>query len=69
MEIHVVSKDDYSKQAVIPISAAALNQLTDPESVRVRPILISLSSNNLSYAKGGTALHWLVCYTLARTSG
>jgi hypothetical protein len=63
MEVHVVSKQDNSQHRVIPFSSlgvSALNQITNPASrVRVRPIVISLSSNNLSYARGGVVLR---CY-------
>lgn len=61
MEVHVVSKADNQKHAV-----AALDTLHDeshslaPSSVRVWPLLIALTSNNLSYARGGDLLHWCV---------
>lgn len=61
MEVHVVSKADNQKHAV-----AALDTFHDeghslaPSSVRVWPLLIALTSNNLSYARGGDFLHWCV---------
>ncbi|KAH8703141.1 hypothetical protein BGW36DRAFT_368879 [Talaromyces proteolyticus] len=71
MEIHVVSKQDNSQHRVIPFSSlgvSALNQLTNsPTHVRVRPAVISLSSNNLSYARGGTLLHWWDAYPVPNT--
>ncbi|BCS18072.1 DUF2855 family protein [Aspergillus puulaauensis] len=63
MEVHVVSKADNQKHAV-----AALDTLHDEShslassSVRVWPLLIALTSNNLSYARGGDLLHWWDTY-------
>ncbi|GAB1195846.1 hypothetical protein APSETT444_005111 [Aspergillus pseudonomiae] len=63
--IHVISKKDNSQHAVVTIENP-LRQLP-PSSVRVRPLLLSLSSNNLSYARGGEKLHWYVMtYDLSR---
>ncbi|OAA76129.1 hypothetical protein LEL_05813 [Akanthomyces lecanii RCEF 1005] len=60
-EVHVVSKSDNSKhatckleQSLAPLSAS---------SIRVRSRLISLTSNNLTYARGGgPPLHWWDTY-------
>ncbi|KAL4916429.1 hypothetical protein BDW62DRAFT_211990 [Aspergillus aurantiobrunneus] len=66
MDVHVVSKSDNRHHATfqIPIPANPLN----PSSVRLRPSLISLASNNLSYARGGTRLHWWDAYPVPSTS-
>jgi hypothetical protein len=57
--IHVVSKVDNGQHAVVAVESPLLstNELP-PSSVRVRPHLLSLSSNNLSYARAGALLHW-----------
>ncbi|CRG89254.1 hypothetical protein PISL3812_06290 [Talaromyces islandicus] len=72
MEVHVVSKEDNSRHRVIPFSSlgvSSLNQLTNLTSrVRVRPVVISLTSNNLSYARGGTALRWWDAYPIPSTA-
>ncbi|KAH8892145.1 hypothetical protein GQ53DRAFT_793943 [Thozetella sp. PMI_491] len=60
MEIHVVNKLDNGNHATCIIGsepsgyAASLGQ----SSIRARPFLLSLSSNNLSYARGGDHMHW-----------
>lgn len=64
MEVHVVSKTDNNRHSSFTIdsnstSSSAAEQL-EPSCVRARPFLLSLSSNNLSYARGGHALHWFV---------
>lgn len=56
----VLSKNDYTKQAVISLPSPAL---TDTQSlplgiVLVRTSLISLTANNLLYARGGFVMHW-----------
>lgn len=59
--VHVVSKADNAKHAVCEISQA-LPALA-LSSVRVRTYLISLTSNNLTYARsGGPPLHWWDVY-------
>ncbi|KAJ6015296.1 Protein of unknown function DUF2855 [Penicillium herquei] len=61
-EIHVVSKQDISEHATftLPVSAE-LGELS-PSSVRIRPQLVSLTSNNLTYATLGTILKWWDAY-------
>lgn len=59
--VHIISKTDNTKHAVcqIPHDASEL----PPSSVLVRTHLISLSSNNLSYARsGGAPLFWWDAY-------
>ena len=58
MEVHVISKSDNSKHASFTLETAP-GELA-ASSVRVKVELISLTSNNLSYARGGTVLHWWV---------
>lgn len=58
--IHVVSKRNIGQNATCAISAD-----THPlaaGSVRVSTELISVTTNNLTYARGGTALHWWDAY-------
>lgn len=58
MAVHVVSKLDISQHATFPVPAAAGPQQLAPSSLRVKTQLITLSSNNLTYAKLGSALGW-----------
>ncbi|GIK07283.1 hypothetical protein Aspvir_002941 [Aspergillus viridinutans] len=55
--IHVVCKADNSKHAVVSIPSS-VDQKLPSSSLRARPILLGLTSNNLSYARGGDLLHW-----------
>ncbi|KAJ5708531.1 hypothetical protein N7488_008332 [Penicillium malachiteum] len=61
-EVHVVSKQDISEHATftLPISAE-LGELS-PSSVRIRPQLVSLTSNNLTYATLGSIIKWWDAY-------
>ncbi|KAK6831914.1 hypothetical protein RU639_002821 [Aspergillus parasiticus] len=61
--IHVISKKDNSQHAVVTIDnpSSGTRQLP-PSSVRVRPLILSLSSSNLSYARAGKLLHWWDTY-------
>ncbi|KAL4949550.1 hypothetical protein BDW69DRAFT_174219 [Aspergillus filifer] len=60
MEIHIISKTDNSQHKTITIPRTT--KPLGPSSVRVRPSLLSLSSNNLTYALGGTYLKWWDAY-------
>ncbi|KAE8378557.1 hypothetical protein BDV26DRAFT_280962 [Aspergillus bertholletiae] len=61
--IHVVSKQDNSRHAVVTVDSAPLaTRQLPPSSVRVRPLLLTLSSNNLSYARAGDFLRWWHTY-------
>ncbi|KAL4794346.1 hypothetical protein BDV19DRAFT_197448 [Aspergillus venezuelensis] len=60
MDIHIISKTDNSQHKTITIPAPT--HALAPSSVRVRPSLLSLSSNNLTYALGGTWLKWWDAY-------
>ncbi|KAL4909124.1 hypothetical protein BDW74DRAFT_174337 [Aspergillus multicolor] len=65
MEVHVVSKTNNQEHAVARPSDSAYEKLgrSLPVShVRVKPLVISLSSNNLSYARGGEVLYWWDTY-------
>ncbi|PIG89900.1 hypothetical protein AARAC_003524 [Aspergillus arachidicola] len=61
--IHVISKKDNSQHAVVTIdNPSSDTRQLPPSSVRVRPLILSLSSNNLSYARAGELLHWWDTY-------
>lgn len=58
--VHVVSKLDNSEHAVCKITSD--NSVLAPSSVRAQSLLISLTSNNLTYARNGGRLHWWDVY-------
>lgn len=75
MEIHVVSKIDNCQHATVSVgvsgspsgvassdeAAGAGGELAQENlAITARPILLSLTSNNLSYARSGEMLHWCV---------
>ncbi|KAL4966913.1 DUF2855 family protein [Aspergillus stella-maris] len=60
MDIHVISKTDNSQHKTISVPAPT--HALGASSVRVRATLLSLSSNNLTYALGGTWLNWWDAY-------
>jgi hypothetical protein len=54
--MHVVSKADNAVTATVELKPT--DRPLASSSIRVATSLISLSSNNLSYARGGDLLHW-----------
>ncbi|KAL4982229.1 hypothetical protein BDW68DRAFT_195538 [Aspergillus falconensis] len=65
--IHVVCKADNRQHAVVEI-ASSLDHNLPSSSLRARPILLGLTSNNLSYARGGDLLHWWKTYPVPPTA-
>jgi hypothetical protein len=55
--IHVVGKADNRQHAMVKLPSS-LDHSLPSSSLRARPILLGLTSNNLSYARGGDLLHW-----------
>ncbi|RDW76866.1 DUF2855 family protein [Aspergillus mulundensis] len=62
MSVHVVSKLDNRRHATVQVPPPT-NPLR-PSSVRVRTSLLGLTSNNLTYAMGGSVLGWWDAYPL-----
>lgn len=59
MDVHVVSTSNNQVHAVVTLGRLEYGQQgLAASSVRVQPLLITLSSNNLSYARGGEFLRW-----------
>ena len=58
MDVHVVSKLDNNQHATFTLPEALAPTKLAASSVRVKTQLISLTSNNLSYAALGDALKW-----------
>lgn len=59
--VHVVSKQDVSKHASVPVDASLLPPLAEG-SVRIRSHVISISVNNMGYATLGDVLGWWNTY-------
>ncbi|CEL09836.1 hypothetical protein ASPCAL12965 [Aspergillus calidoustus] len=61
MDVHVVSKTDNNTHATFslppPTTPLAATSSSSSSSLRIRPSLLSLTSNNLTYALLGTQLH------------
>lgn len=66
--IHVVSKIDNSKHTVYEFTFDPSASPLAASSIRVQTKLISLTSNNLSYARGGEQLHWWDTYPVPLSS-
>ena len=64
--MHVVSKRDNAKHASFQLDVK-LPPLAS-SSLRIRPRLIAITFNNLSYAQGGTFLHWWDTYPVPETA-
>ena len=60
--VHVVSKVDNSRQCPVVVPCDPTRCPLPQSSIRVRTALIALTANNLSYARGGTFLHWWDTY-------
>lgn len=60
MKIHVISKSNNADHATVSLEESSYPEPKElgPDCVRVRPVVISLTSNNLSYARLGDVLHW-----------
>ena len=57
MGVHVVSKQNNRQHATFDVEANTPGELAQ-SSIRIRPLLISLTSNNLTYARLGGILRW-----------
>ncbi|KAL5342197.1 hypothetical protein BJX70DRAFT_338341 [Aspergillus crustosus] len=66
MAIHVISKSDNRQHASFDLLEST--QPLQPSSIRVRADLLGLTSNNLTYALGGTRLHWWDAYPVPATA-
>jgi hypothetical protein len=60
MDVHVVSKSNNANHATFPLPPPTTP--LPPSSIRVRASLLSLTSNNLTYALLGDMLHWWDTY-------
>lgn len=59
--VHVVSKINNQEHATFTVQTPDSPAVElPPSSIRIRTLLVSLTSNNLSYARGGHFLHWCV---------
>ncbi|KAM0717947.1 hypothetical protein Q7P37_006279 [Cladosporium fusiforme] len=56
-KVHVVNKENSKEHVVLPISTDSLPPLA-PNSIRLQPRLVSLTANNLSYARLGKIANW-----------
>ncbi|KAI9794291.1 MAG: hypothetical protein M1833_000434 [Piccolia ochrophora] len=69
MDVHVVSKKDNAQHATFPLQAGSWPNIDlPPSSIRVRTVFVGLTSNNLSYARGGHFLHWWDTYPVPGSS-
>ncbi|KAL2867684.1 DUF2855 family protein [Aspergillus lucknowensis] len=66
MDVHVVSKSDNRQHATVRVPPPS-HQLK-ASSLRLRASILTLSSNNLSYALGGTWLRWWDTYPVPTTA-
>ena len=55
--VRIVSKENYDQQYFFDLSLSSLPALP-ASSVRIRPRLLGLGSNNLAYCSAGQMLHW-----------
>ncbi|KAL2825741.1 hypothetical protein BDW59DRAFT_145868 [Aspergillus cavernicola] len=65
MDIHVVSKSDNRQHTAFQIPAPT--DPLKPSSIRLKTALLGLTSNNLTYALGGTQLRWWDAYPVPST--
>ncbi|KAF4230412.1 hypothetical protein CNMCM6457_005988 [Aspergillus fumigatiaffinis] len=65
--IHVVCKADNRQHTVVNIPSS-VDEILPSSSLRARPILLGLTSNNLTYARGGDLLHWWKTYPVPPTA-
>ena len=62
--ILVLSKSDYTEQTVLSLPSPSVpdSHALPQSTVLVRTTIIALTTNNLSYARGGSTLHWWSTY-------
>ena len=65
--VQVLRKDDYTQQTFHTLPASGSLLPLRSSSVRVRTSIIALTNNNISYAIGGTFLHWWDTYPVPLT--
>ena len=60
----MLSKSDYTQQTLLTLSSHPFpdSNILPPSTVLIRTTLIALTTNNLSYARGGSDLHWWSTY-------
>ncbi|KAI9926176.1 hypothetical protein ASPWEDRAFT_174900 [Aspergillus wentii DTO 134E9] len=70
MDFHVVSKVDNNIHESFSLDRSSYPEPKElsPDSARVQPVVISLTSNNLSYARFGDFLHWWDAYPVPATA-
>lgn len=61
--IHVLDKANYSKHRVVTLPPSSLPPLA-PSSLRLRPRILGLTTNNLTYARLGHLMGWYDIYPL-----
>ncbi|KAG9228877.1 hypothetical protein BJ875DRAFT_476411 [Amylocarpus encephaloides] len=66
VQVHVISKHDNAQHTVFQLEEEAIPLAES--SVRVRTFLISLTSNNLTYARGGTRFGWWDAYPVPQSA-
>jgi hypothetical protein len=59
--VHVVSKENFADNTVVPLSSSSLPPLQD-DRIRVRTTIIGLTVNTQSYARLGDLFHWWDTY-------
>ncbi|OAL54926.1 hypothetical protein IQ07DRAFT_281053 [Pyrenochaeta sp. DS3sAY3a] len=62
-KIHVLDKSDYSKHQLVSLRNTSLASLA-PSSIRFRPRILGLTTNNLTYARMGAMMGWYDIYPL-----
>ncbi|KAK4556013.1 hypothetical protein LTR86_006709 [Recurvomyces mirabilis] len=63
--VHVIKKDDLNSHKVLAIPRDNKAPLK-PGHVRIRPVLVCLTYNNLSYARMGTIMKWWSTYPVPK---
>lgn len=66
--IQVLEKDHYFTQALVPLPDAVPYPPLAPSSLRLRTKLLSLTSNNFTYAKLGFLFGWWSAYPLPESA-
>ncbi len=69
LSVQVLEKNDYTQQTICTLPTSVQLPPLAPSSIRVQTSILALTTNNVSYAIGGSLLHWWDTYPVPKYVG